>query len=496
MQNSNIKNSKIINFLNKNFFQTNFFRQNYFEAGIITTVFLACFVGSFKVFGVGAFSDSPAYILNIVMVAPLYPIIIDVLQWLFGEDNMRSITIAQFFITFPILGFALFKISKLLDVNNVIKGFILIFIGVFFHMFCSKIMTEAFAYPLFYLVFAYIMEVFIKKTPKSFVIACILAVILYLIRSQFIIIFGFLLLILIGFCIYNKKDWLKAKLFLVFFASIFVAAFFNQSVNYFLHGKFIGPQGGGIVLSASPSYFATAEDVNLFNDDVTKQFYVKYFDKLQQINAIKNCDKSKWKNVTQAEIDQIEKSFPNWTNENYKRWLQAFDDIIKNSKENIYKTEIINNKCTITDATHAEYVGDLYTIFAALYALDNMNITDWPTIGSITTEVGIKLRAAHFKEWLTESYLKTIYFNTGGYFMVILALIVFFSTASSYKKEGKLSAADIFLIMSLTTHISLVLFVSFIAMVHDRYFVYSFLLVAGSIILVLEKFRLKYFPNF
>jgi hypothetical protein len=481
-----MNNSKIINF----------FKQNYFEAIIITIVFLGCFINSFNGFGVAEFSDSPAYISNIIMVAPLYPLILDFLQWIFGEENFRAITMAQFFITFPILALAMFKISKLLDVSKVLTGFILIFIGISFHMFCLKIMTEAFAYPLFYLVFAYTMEAIIKKSPKSFILALIFNVVLYLIRSQFIILFPLLLILFVILCFNNKEKWLKPKLLFVFSASIIVAGFFNQSANYFLHGKFIGPQGGGIVLMASPSYFMEKDDVNLFKDDLTKEFYIKYFDKMQQINAIKSCDKSKWQPIKDTELDNIAKAFPNWTSENYNRWKESLNDLTEKNKQNYYKTEIIDNKCIVIDDENSKTIGDLYSIFAILSAFNYMGINDWKTIGPITSEIGIKLRVKHFKEWFLESYVGTTYSNAGGEFLVILSLIVFFSIFSSYRETKSLNSIDIFLIMSVIIHISLVVFVSFIAMIHDRYFVYSFLLILCTSVLVLEKLRLKYCPNF
>ncbi|MCE5189100.1 MAG: hypothetical protein LLF75_07965 [Eubacteriales bacterium] len=259
---------------------------NWKRASLLVTVTVAFFI-ALRVFGYKIAPDSQVYIDSSTAVGPLYCLLIDLFQWIFGETQyvMPLIVFQNILIAYAVFSLVSFVIDsfdvKFVHAYVIVLGFYLLFVlqtvfTVQGRIPSNTILSEAIAFPLFFLFFKYALASALYLRGHYLVAAGLLSFLLINTRGQL----AWLVALMIGLIIFvgvkrSKLEVLSKKWIIRFICGALTAGIVLLGVSWLLprvynqykSGQFTGNSIGRAVVLTSVMYVSDTEDKKLFLDD-------------------------------------------------------------------------------------------------------------------------------------------------------------------------------------------------------------------------------------
>lgn len=223
--------------------------------------------------------DSSHYLGNSPIRSPLYPLILDLYHQFFEVGNYTVLIFLQIGLGLAAviyLARTLQNLFKLPEWTTFVFTIVL-WSPYFFgdYKFGNAVLTEAVCYPLYMLLFAFLVKGLCKKQPKELykVIGCL--VLLMLTRRQFLFVYP-LFAIGLAYAWWFFKDRKPLyKVLAVFVLSIVVTDLLERSYAYMNHGKFSTVPFVGFQLSVAPLYFSQNSDAELFEEPLVRELFIE-----------------------------------------------------------------------------------------------------------------------------------------------------------------------------------------------------------------------------
>lgn len=345
--------------------------------------------------GVGIEPDTGTYIDKSVLRSPLYPLLIQTSEVLFGKGVYLPVIIVQLSLLF----LSSFQLTRTLEKHFKLPAWLFglvlwTLVGPYAIKWGHFLLSQGLAYPLFLLsVNALLKTIFEKPLEQKFEakqLATFFAftTLLILTRRQFmfmLVVGGCLILYKVIFALAGKNLNFK-KIFcalLLIPISYGTANIVERSYHYHYNGVFTTVPFVGVQLAVAPFYLAKAGDVSLFSDPTQKQI----FEKVKQILQ-KNCTDA------ECEFKDLVPPYPHYyMNYNNISWGALWPGA----------TDVIRNTADMLNSVENKALGTKITISV------DKNLIDMSFI----------LIKAHFGKWL-KLYISNIINNIGGYFFAMI----------------------------------------------------------------------------
>lgn len=455
--------------------------KNYIRILVYSILFFSCAIYYADRFGFHA-SDASIYINNSIFVNPFYPMVIDILGLIVGEENYKWISIIQFTCGFFVLTWACGVISKVMYTIMEIE---ILFFVILLNFYIGNggaygffIFTEALAYPLYILLFAYLLRLIINRDRTDFVRSIYILMALMFLRAQFITFYPLLVLIILLFSFINRAVWFKAKYFALLLITYFAVQLFPYTYNYFAGKGFIGAKEAGFVLSSHALYFARAEDEKLFADDNTRRTFRMLYREGIRANALKYCNSTQWRRPT-VEENSLNSSFFNWRNQQVdQRYIKALVSMP------------VKTECDTGFSHYIESLDDRE--FMILNTFRNLDTNDWKEIDPILIDISKTLFRAHFAEWMENSFNVFLYYCGFGIpelgLIIFIAVVILTLFRLKAMVQGRAGVYTYFFLLLVITSFANYAFLGMFAPISGkRYVIYNYALISGFILLLMQK---------
>lgn len=265
---------------------------------LLLTALLLFFEFMFLVYGPGIYNDSEQYLQMHIHREPLYPLFLQLMRWLLGENYLICMGICQnLFMAVAIWLLAItvcrqFRLSCL-------WGFLFALLQVFPHLMTwyfsvmgifitNSVMSEALAFPLFTIWIMNALQLLWNGRRRDVWGTLLCSLLLSLTRSQMMvtILVFMLLMIYRGITAVEKRK-------LCYFACVFllVAAAFGvrtlavRSYNLIYNGHFINNTYGNVNLLTNMIYASDREMGEAITDEQTRMFFYEIFDKAWEVEG-------------------------------------------------------------------------------------------------------------------------------------------------------------------------------------------------------------------
>ena len=220
--------------------------------------------------------DSPGYIDAIINRPPLYPLLIDLFQFIFGANFKTPLLFVQLLLGLLASLFFIKTISKLFPVNPwVLFGLSLIIVAPYFLYLRlgNMILSEGLAYPLFVFFISYLFRGFFLDRRKDFYISAAILFVLSLTRGQFLYVFPVAVLMFIYLSIRHKAFKKYMLLLVIFLAIPFVSNLLDKTYHKIYFGHFVSTPWTGLHVSALPFFLSDEEDYLVFESTDEQQYF-------------------------------------------------------------------------------------------------------------------------------------------------------------------------------------------------------------------------------
>lgn len=228
-----------------------------------------CYVGFFAVLFIFLYlkgpilhPDSGGYIHNATIRSPLYPFILSIYTYFWGSQFQALLffqllggfmavyfTAHTFRCIFKLPAFLFFLITLVLCSPYYGPG-----------LFGNAILTEALCYPLFLLMFAFLLRGLAEKKQGNLYCALFITVLLVLTRGQFLFLFPAFAIILLWISLFERRSFRWIPLGIYFILSIVSSHLLEKTYQYYYHGQFARVPFTGMQLVVAPLYLSKAED--------------------------------------------------------------------------------------------------------------------------------------------------------------------------------------------------------------------------------------------
>lgn len=231
--------------------------------------------------------DSKSYINNSIVRTPLYPIFLDLFEFLFGSYYLLPVVYFQILASFLASYILSNTLRKYLGFGRYLYLFIyltLLFpIYSPFHI-ANQILTESLAYISLIITINYLVVYIFGKKIKYLIYFLVFSVITSAIRPQFIFLYGISFVVIL-YHIYKTKNIKQSTiLFIILFIIIFLSSIFERTYNYIHHGFFIKIPFTGIQFITPQLYLTDKEDLKLFQNysEDNRKFLEKVYSDIEE----------------------------------------------------------------------------------------------------------------------------------------------------------------------------------------------------------------------
>lgn len=237
------------------------------------------------------FPDSYTFLDMAFNHSPFYCSFLKVITSIFGNYFEIPLVITQYLI----IAFGInFFVKTLKHVFNIHAfGVILIQLiclapCIYLHNLGSAILSEALTYPIFLLIFAFSLKLFVEENLRYLYKICVLLFILILTRGQFLALIPVLILI-VGYVIYKTKSLKKHYYFIILLAFIPIITSISERVyNKVVFGHFVNNAMNYVHIIASPFYIANESDISLFTDKEERVYFSMIYKSLKEAKLNRN----------------------------------------------------------------------------------------------------------------------------------------------------------------------------------------------------------------
>ena len=209
-------------------------------------------------------NDSLSYIENYFRRVPLYPLLIDITQFISSDNFLLFLKFLQLIIGY--FSFLIFinHFKKYFELKNNIDYFLLSIIILIpyinpYSFLGSSVLSESLSYPLFLVYIATIFEFKNNPSIKNLIFNFIILTILILTRGTFTFLFIFNLILIILFI----KEKFKYVFFVLIFSliSILISSNLTKSYLFIKHQSFTSSKVDGFSFIALPFYVSENKDI-------------------------------------------------------------------------------------------------------------------------------------------------------------------------------------------------------------------------------------------
>ncbi|MGH1385353.1 hypothetical protein [Kordia sp.] len=255
------------------------------------------------------FPDSIGYLNMHIIRTPGYPLFLQLIQTIFGDNYEIGIVIFQI-----LLGcFSVYYFIHKLRSNQVLNEFFSVcFAFVLLLPFISglkianNILTESISYSLYLILVAKFISFFISKQVKELYYTLPILGLLLITRYQFIYLIP-LALLMIFWISYQQKSFKKHALIIVLFITLpLIASLADRTYHKVVHGHFVSTPWTGMNMITAAFFVSDAEDKTLFESPLEKEFFQKTHYHLMEENMnINNLDLTTFHSPTQFYIGKF-----------------------------------------------------------------------------------------------------------------------------------------------------------------------------------------------
>jgi|GEM_PF-6639818 len=229
--------------------------------------------------GYQIFPDSGSYISNSIQRTPLYPLLLDIFQYVFGESRyLHIVPIFQALFGLASCFFLANILEKKFKIGSGVKWVIFLILLYPQLKFAYSILTESVAYSLFLLVISFWTKHIFEKKDRDIYLTILFMFLCILTRPQLYFVLPVLFLYLV-FSVRLKKGLVIIG---VFIAGIFVSDALQKTYNYIYHGRYVLSQFGGFSFLPLQLYLSCPEDINLFSNQKEREFFKKVYSAMDE----------------------------------------------------------------------------------------------------------------------------------------------------------------------------------------------------------------------
>ena len=237
------------------------------------------------------FPDSYTFVNMALNHSPAYCTFLKIFTSIFGDYFELPVVIVQYLIIALGIHFFVKTIKHVFNLHDI--GFIIIQLiclapCVYVHDLGSAILSEALTYPIFLVIFALTLKMFVEENLTYLYKISVLLFVLILTRGQFLALIPALILI-VGGVIFKTNSFNKHFYFLVILIAIPVLTSFGERVyNKIVFGHFVNNAMNYVHLIASPFYIANESDINLFTNDDERTYFNLIYSSLKEAELTRN----------------------------------------------------------------------------------------------------------------------------------------------------------------------------------------------------------------
>jgi len=237
------------------------------------------------------FPDSYTFVDMALNHSPAYCTFLKIFTSIFGDYFELPVVIAQYIIIAFGVHFFVQTLNNVFHIHKVgvlIIQLISLAPSVYVHNLGSAILSEALAYPIFLVIFALTLKLFVEENLKYVYKIGALLFVLILTRGQFLALVPALILI-VGYIIFKTKSFKKHFYFLAILIAIPLLTSFTERVyNKIVFDHFINNAMNYVHLIASPFYIANKSDINLFTDADESAYFNLIYSSLKEAELTRN----------------------------------------------------------------------------------------------------------------------------------------------------------------------------------------------------------------
>lgn len=388
-----IMENKILNYIN------NFFDQ---RSKILAFVMLTILFFYFFSKGVMMSADSQSYIQNEIIRSPLYPLLLNGIELLFGKGNFFILPILQllfgFLSSYWLANFIrdAFKLPAILFLVS-----LCLLLTPYFFYFGNLILTEGIAYPLFLITVGMLLKSLIsnKNAARYYCLFLIALSFLVLTRRQYLFLYVVAFLAFLYHFVYEKTSLnSRMSLLFAFLAAMSVTDLVERSYQYYYNGHFTTVPFLGIQLMTMPLYLSSDKDLNLYSDP-------------KEANILRSARKI--------------------------------------MKENRYDTSLLWKEYENPEYPHYYLNYNNVSWGSLSLALAENGIEGWIERDRILKKMYLPLLKAHWKRGVS-LYVRNIVHNMGGYYNFIFLWVTFVVAIYFHLKNRDKLSMGIFLAILMT----------------------------------------------
>ena len=240
--------------------------------------------------------DSPGYMHFVAARDPLYPIFLAVFRFIFGDNYLHGVIVAQCILATFSIYYAMNKITELFCMGKVLQVFIYVFLVAPFglstlwniprYAYPHVVLTEGLTYPLFYLFLVEAVCALLNKSKKHFCVSAFILFIMTLVRFHMFVFAPVLALVWVLSSTNKIKGILGGIAVIV---TIFLMSNLVGSVyRYFITDGYTSSSENEITLLANAIYASDLEDAELIQDDGIRRMFLRVYDQIEARKVIHN----------------------------------------------------------------------------------------------------------------------------------------------------------------------------------------------------------------
>jgi hypothetical protein len=207
--------------------------------------------------------DTESYINNAPIVAPLYPLYLDLHAWIFGGAYLQAAALSQLVLGFGAALYLADSLRKQLSLPNyvTILSTLILIVPYFCAMgFGNSILSESLAYPLLLITMKHLLGGLLERKTSQLTAAFLWSVPLVLTRRQFVVLYPLFGLSVIYVYLLGPRFTRKAALVVTLIAVLAGTQLLERSCQYLRDGRFRPVPFSGFHLVTAALFVSQAGD--------------------------------------------------------------------------------------------------------------------------------------------------------------------------------------------------------------------------------------------
>ncbi|MFK7748154.1 MAG: glycosyltransferase family 39 protein [Kordia sp.] len=252
------------------------------------------------------FPDSSGYLNMHIIRTPGYPLFLQFIQSIFGDNYQLGVVIFQI-----LLGcFSIYYFIRKLRSSHILNEFFSVCFALVLLLpfliglrIANNMLTESISYSLYLILVAKFISFFISKNSKELYYSLPILALLLITRYQFVYLIP-LALLMIFWISYQQKSIKKHAVLIVLFITLpLITSLIDKTYHKIIHGHFVSTPWTGMNMITAPFFVSDTEDEALFESPLEKEFFKKtHYSLIDKKMNINNLELSVYQSPTQFYI--------------------------------------------------------------------------------------------------------------------------------------------------------------------------------------------------